>query len=129
MVMKYVTHWSTYSKLVISVNQSEALKLHKSYLNKDIGFDEYHRRMLELENPVIQFYKNQADRCDLEVKQHNREADEWDTKAADETMTGTSAKAQEYADIANACHVEAALALKEAKNYRNAADNWEKEHA
>ena len=78
---------------------------------------------------VIQFYKNQADRCELEVKHHDREADEWDTKAADEMMTGTSAKAQEYADIANACHVEASLALKEAKNYRNAITNWEKEHA
>jgi hypothetical protein len=70
---------------------------------------------------VKQFYKNQADRCDLEARNHDREVDVWDTKAANEMMTGTSAKAQEYADIADVCRAEASLARKEAKNYRNAS--------
>lgn len=74
---------------------------------------------------MIKFYKKQAEQCDLYASQHKREADEWDTKAADEMMTGTSAKAQEYADIAAACQVEAALAQKEAENYRNAIANWD----
>ena len=78
---------------------------------------------------MIQFYKNQSERCELEVKQHDREADEWDTKAADEMMTGTSAKAQEYADIADACRTEAALARREVSNYDEAITNWNKEHA
>jgi hypothetical protein len=30
-------------------NERAATELHKSYVNKDIGFDEYHCRMLELE--------------------------------------------------------------------------------
>ena len=111
-------------------NQRAATVQHKSYVNKTIGFDEYHRRLLELEKmTVIQFYKNQAERCELEVKQHDSEADEWDTKAADEMMTGTSAKAQEYADIADAYRTEATLARKEVSNYREAITNWDKQQA
>lgn len=78
---------------------------------------------------VIQFYKNQAERCELEVRHHDREANHYDMKAADEMMTGTSAKAQEYADIADACRAEAALARREVSNYREAITNWNREHA
>tara|TARA_R110000744_G_scaffold380326_3_gene500735 strand:- start:5942 stop:6169 length:228 start_codon:yes stop_codon:yes gene_type:complete len=73
---------------------------------------------------MIQFYKNQIVRCELEVKHHEREADNYDTKAADEMMTGTSAQAQEYADIATVCRAEAVLAQREVDNYTDAITNW-----
>lgn len=73
---------------------------------------------------MIQFYKTQITRCELEVKHHQREADKWDVKAADEMMTGTSAQAQEYADLATVCRAEAVLAQREVDNYINAVENW-----
>tara|TARA_R110000850_G_C9938276_1_gene462680 strand:+ start:1331 stop:1558 length:228 start_codon:yes stop_codon:yes gene_type:complete len=73
---------------------------------------------------MIHFYKLQADRCDLEVRHFERECDVYETKAADEMMTGTSDKAQEYMNLADACRAEATLARKEASNYRNAFENW-----
>jgi hypothetical protein len=73
---------------------------------------------------MLKFYKNQAARCDAEVRNHEREADRYDALAADETMNGNSTSAQEYADIADAARSEAAMAQKESINYRNAVDNW-----